>query len=162
MLKKELAEALGISAAMVSKLAKRGMPADSVERAQRWRRRHLEPGRVKGVRYERERTRPTVPDPVQLVEALGLAALKDFKTHGPALRVALQAVPEDRADEVRLPESVWTALYGPEFMQAMKAERQADPPAEGEAMTPEQAEIEARLQWDVVTGRRILAPDPAP
>lgn len=160
MLKKELAEALGISAAMVSKLAKRGMPTDSVERAQRWRRRHLEPGRVKGVRYER--TRPAAPDPVQLAEALGLAALSDFKTHGSALRAALRAVPEDRADEVRLPDSVWAALYGPEFMQAMEAERQADPPAEGEAMTPEQAEIEARLQWDVVTGRRVVVPDPAP
>lgn len=44
---KELAEALNISPAMVSKLAKRGMPVDSLERAQRWRKRHLEPGRVK-------------------------------------------------------------------------------------------------------------------
>lgn len=51
MLKKDLATALGISAAMVSKLAKRGMPTDTLERAERWRRRHLEPGRVKGVRY---------------------------------------------------------------------------------------------------------------
>jgi phage terminase Nu1 subunit (DNA packaging protein) len=47
MLKKELADALGISGPMVSKLAKRGMPTDSVERAQRWRKRHLEPGRLK-------------------------------------------------------------------------------------------------------------------
>ena len=47
MLKKELADALGISAPMVSKLAKRGMPTDTVERAQRWRKRHLEPGRLK-------------------------------------------------------------------------------------------------------------------
>lgn len=50
MLMKELAAALGISAAMVSKLAKRGMPTDSFERALRWRRRNLEPGRVKGQR----------------------------------------------------------------------------------------------------------------
>jgi phage terminase Nu1 subunit (DNA packaging protein) len=49
MLKKELAEALGISGAMVSKLSKRGMPTDSVERAMRWRRRHLEPGRIKSI-----------------------------------------------------------------------------------------------------------------
>lgn len=47
---KELAEALSISPAMVSKLAKRGMPTDSLERAQRWRGRHLEPGRVKANR----------------------------------------------------------------------------------------------------------------
>ncbi len=52
MLKKELAQALGISGSMVSRLAKRGMPTDSVARAERWRRRHLEPGRVKGQRLD--------------------------------------------------------------------------------------------------------------
>ncbi len=155
MLKKELAEALGISAAMVSKLAKRGMPTDSVERAQRWRRRHLEPGRVKGVRYERTRT-PT-PDPVQLVEALGLAAMHDFKTHGPALRAALQAVPDERADDVRLPESVWADLYGREFMGLMEeGKAHADEP-----MTPDQEQHADQLLWDVVTGRRVVAPDSA-
>ncbi len=50
MLKKDIAAALGISGAMVSKLVKRGMPTDSVERARRWRKRHLDPGFVKGVR----------------------------------------------------------------------------------------------------------------
>lgn len=52
MLQKELATALGISSAMVSRLAKRGMPTDSIERATRWRKRHLEPGRVKGQRVD--------------------------------------------------------------------------------------------------------------
>ena len=52
MTKKELAALLGISGAMVSKLSKRGMPTDSLERATRWRKRHLEPGRVKGARFD--------------------------------------------------------------------------------------------------------------
>lgn len=52
MTKKELAALLGISGAMVSRLAKRGMPTDDVDRAKRWRRRHLEPGRTKGTRYD--------------------------------------------------------------------------------------------------------------
>ncbi|OJU91023.1 MAG: hypothetical protein BGO13_00210 [Burkholderiales bacterium 66-5] len=52
LLKKELAQALGISGSMVSRLAKRGMPTDSVARAERWRRRHLEPGRMKGQRLD--------------------------------------------------------------------------------------------------------------
>lgn len=51
MQQKELAQLLGISPAMVSRLAKRGMPTDNLERAQRWRKRHLEPGRVKGSRF---------------------------------------------------------------------------------------------------------------
>lgn len=52
MQQKHLARALGISPAMVSKLAKRGMPTDSLDSAQRWRRRHLEPARMKGSRVE--------------------------------------------------------------------------------------------------------------
>jgi len=51
MQQKELASLLDISPAMVSRLAKRGMPTDTLERAERWRKRHLEPGRVKGSRF---------------------------------------------------------------------------------------------------------------
>lgn len=51
MQQKELAQLLDISPAMVSRLAKRGMPTDTLERAERWRKRHLEPGRVKGSRF---------------------------------------------------------------------------------------------------------------
>lgn len=52
MKKKDLAQALGISASMVSRLSRRGMPTDCVERAKRWRKRHIEPGRIKGVRFD--------------------------------------------------------------------------------------------------------------
>ena len=48
--RKELAAALGISGAMVTKLAKRGMPVDDLDQAVRWRLRHLEPARTKGTR----------------------------------------------------------------------------------------------------------------
>lgn len=68
---KELAEGLGISQAMVSRLLKKGMPDDSVDRARRWRNRNMQRGRMKGIRLD---TRPvptlkppttvgTVPDP---------------------------------------------------------------------------------------------------
>lgn len=52
MMQKDLAHALGITPGMVSRLAKRGMPVDSLERAQRWRKRHLEPSRIKGARFD--------------------------------------------------------------------------------------------------------------
>ncbi len=52
MTRTELAGLLGISISMVSRLAKRGMPTDTLERAQRWRKRHLEPGRMKGTRFD--------------------------------------------------------------------------------------------------------------
>lgn len=54
--REELAKALGVSRATVSKDEKRGMPIDDVTRARRWRKRHLQPGRMKGIR------RDTVPD----------------------------------------------------------------------------------------------------
>lgn len=64
MQQKELAKLLGISPAMVSRLAKRNMPTDSLERAQRWRKRHLEPGRVKGSRFDpTQATKPAAPMP---------------------------------------------------------------------------------------------------
>lgn len=52
MTREELATALDISRGALSKLEKRGMPIDSVERARRWRKRHLQPGRMKGVRRD--------------------------------------------------------------------------------------------------------------
>jgi len=58
---KDLAEALGISQAAVSKLVKRGMPSDTVERASRWRRRHLQTGRMKGVRRDTQTSSPAAP-----------------------------------------------------------------------------------------------------
>jgi hypothetical protein len=119
MLKKELAAALSISPAMVSKLAKRGMPTDTLERAQRWRRRHLEPGRVKGVRLEDPKAIPT--DPVARANAIGAAAVAAFETHERELREALRAVPAERRQEVALDFDVWGLLYGSEDRKGMVA-----------------------------------------
>jgi hypothetical protein len=59
---KELAALLGVSQAMVSRHIKMGMPSDSLERAQKWRRRKLVPSRVKGVRLgTAEALKPGVP-----------------------------------------------------------------------------------------------------
>ena len=88
MQQKELAILLDISPAMVSRLAKRGMPTDTLERAERWRRRHLEPGRVKGARFDRAETlkaaSPTPappaspPRPVAYVPDADLEAVSDL------------------------------------------------------------------------------------
>lgn len=64
MQQKELAKLLDISPAMVSRLVKRGMPTDDLERVIRWRKRHLEPGRIKGSRFDpTQATTPTAPKP---------------------------------------------------------------------------------------------------
>lgn len=82
MTQKELAELLGISGAMVSRLVKRGMPTESVERAQRWRRRHLEPGRVKGSRF----------DPAKKVNPAPSEGPKTTDTNGPDVAVLTREV----------------------------------------------------------------------
>ena len=114
MKQKDLAAGLGISEAMVSKLARRGMPTDSVERAVRWRRRHLEPARMKGMRVDsnpepprRPATPPQAPATdqadalqaesdqlrVELVGRLFALAEADFDRYAAELRPALRALP---------------------------------------------------------------------
>jgi hypothetical protein len=61
MQQRELASQLDISPAMVSRLAKRGMPTDTLERAEKWRRRHLEPSRIKGTRIDTVKAAPGKP-----------------------------------------------------------------------------------------------------
>jgi hypothetical protein len=66
----ELAQLLNISPAMVSRLAKRGMPTDDLLRAQRWRKRHLDPGRIKGSRFNpNQPTKPTATRPATATPA---------------------------------------------------------------------------------------------
>lgn len=126
MLKKDLAHALGISGAMVSKLSKRGMPTDSLERAQRWRKRHLEPGRVKGQRMGTTAPAETKPEarPIrqttQSVQAVNATALEvgEFLAAFPSepegarmvqhLRAMLRQLPS--VAEPRFPLNVWLAL----------------------------------------------------
>jgi hypothetical protein len=63
MLKKDLALALNISPTMVTRLSKRGMPTDTVERAQRWRKRHLQPGRLKSSKAKSDHQKSPTPAP---------------------------------------------------------------------------------------------------
>lgn len=136
----ELAKLLNISTAMVSRLAKRGMPTDTLERAQRWRKRHLEPGRIKGSRFDpTQATTPTAPKPatpdkaaaavpgvsvadfeaaVAEVEAAG-AELDNALTTGDQawadvmlqqVRDLLRILPDDA--EPRLTLRAWLALVG--------------------------------------------------
>lgn len=133
MQQKELAKLLGISPAMVSRLAKRSMPTDTLERAQRWRKRHLEPGRIKGSRFDpTQATTPTTPAAASVpgvsvadfeavvadVEAAG-AELDNALTTGDQawadvmlqqVRDLLRILPDDA--EPRLTLRAWLALVG--------------------------------------------------
>lgn len=136
---KELAQALGISPGMVSRLAKRGMPTDSLQRAQRWRKRHLEPGRVKGSRFDpnavpdaqtsapaREQSPAAAPSPIEnlvrlaaKMQALAQAANAELIEVGGCveladlepLRCAMRAWPTEAISTApALPLRVWLAL----------------------------------------------------
>jgi hypothetical protein len=100
----DLARALGISAAMVSKLKQRGMPVTSIEAAQRWRRENLDPALLKTMRDM------SPPDPVAEVNRLGALALADFATNGEALREAILALPAAQKKRVELDVTVWDRL----------------------------------------------------
>jgi hypothetical protein len=135
--RQDLALQLGISASMVSRLAKRGMPTDSVDRADKWRRRHLEPGRIKGVRMDsitpakrapldsghvsnacaRQVHAPEMPVALALqrVRDLGLIAYRaivdgNYRAVEPILRDAMRAVPPGARHLVQMPLEVWDAL----------------------------------------------------
>lgn len=128
MLKKELAKALGISPAMVTKLAARGMPCDTVERAQRWRKRHLEPGRVKGVRFDPTANAAALPVPRDMAknvhQQIEVASTHIMNTlrHGGLDEIRALANTEDRLRNairqsmvlpgvvVRLPLVLWASL----------------------------------------------------
>ena len=147
----ELAKLLGISPAMVSKLKKKGMPTDDPGRAQRWRKRHLEPGRVKGSRFDptqpNNATTPATPAPAAVtpgeslaeVEAAGVELDKALIDGDQArlnamiqqTRQLLRILPDDA--EPRLSLRVWVTLCDYVLMLDGVLERATNP---AELLTP--------------------------
>lgn len=164
MTKTELAGHLGISVSMVSRLAKRGMPTDTVERARRWRKRHLQTIRTKDHRIdwraESEATPPRPPKVMKAPNAAGghlvlLAPAADAALAEGAAAVSwLRAVREELrqlpADaQPRLSLRLWLALTA-YFRYEESAEH--DDPDQGRLLTPDAyAEIVSNLpNWGVV------------
>ena len=153
MTQKELAQALGISPGMVSRLAKRGMPTDSLERAQRWRKRHLEPGRVKGSRFDPNAPEPKAATPspaamdaaplatlAQGIERLARAADAELTQWGPELtdleplRECLRVLPSS-APVPRLSVRTWVALVDHAMAHDAAARHHPD---QGHRVSPEE------------------------
>ena len=161
----ELATLLGISPAMVSRLKKQGMPIANLDRAQRWRKRHLEPSRIKGSRFDPmqiakpPKITPSIPaqsasaglaDSLAKVEAIG-AELDRALTAGEqawtgvmikemrdSLRnMGLKFDPDDKA-EPRLSLRVWVALTEYVFLTDDLLERASN---RGELLTPVQFDV---------------------
>ena len=180
----ELAKLLEISTAMVSRLAKRGMPTDTLERAQRWRKRHLEPGRVKGARFDPKRKAtppaPTPMTPGTVEPALLVDLLADIEAAGLELDKALTEGDKVWADvmiqQVRdllrvlpdgawpdLPIGVWNALTAE--IRALFPPKEDNPlcedgtPVYPESMTDDEAFESGQFWLDVAAGRWIVNAD---
>ncbi len=120
MLRKELADALGISASMVTRLAKQGMPTGDVAAARKWRDRHLQTARRKeyrvdtGMQMARPVDQPRDRVLVELDELVNLALELGLDPVPPAVvarvRAALAAVPMHARESVRMPEVLWDQL----------------------------------------------------
>ncbi len=183
----ELAKLLDISTAMVSRLAKRGMPTDTLERAQRWRKRHLEPGRVKGARFDPKRkatpTAPTPSTPAPAAAALAGELLAEVEAAGAELDKALTEGDQERAavmvKVVRgllwlLPDGAWPALSMPVWLELTAEIRALCPPKDGnplcedgspvylDSMTDDEAFESGRFWLEVAAGKWSVNPDYQP
>ncbi|MCL4689519.1 MAG: hypothetical protein KJ007_13240 [Burkholderiales bacterium] len=135
LLQQDLAHALGISSAMVSRLKRRGMPTSSVAAAIEWRRRNLDPAQLHEAAVRRGRTNPAgraAPrvEPVDngdqalaQIVLLAAAAAAGFERWGERLREAMAALPRARWGDVRLPPALWEQLLGPYAVEVLDAER---------------------------------------
>lgn len=97
MRRNDLASALGISAEMVRRLAKRGMPTDSAEGAKRWRAQNLDLLRTKqyraggntGKRYE-PKPKPVVPPTSAWDAASPIPGVAEANMHASAALFAVR------------------------------------------------------------------------
>lgn len=109
MRQKELAALLGISPAAVSQLKRQGMPTHSYQAAVKWRKRHLEPGRIKGSRLDTiDAPRPST---LEVAQRLVILATEDFATHGPDLAAAIDALSIDEYLALNLPEHLVMRVF---------------------------------------------------
>lgn len=154
MKKKDLAFALGISGAMVSKLSARGMPTDTLEGALDWRQRHLDPGRVKDVVSGGP---GGAPMSVITAQRMGELAEKDFATWADDYQAALRSVPVHHRAKVLLPLPLMRRLIKP-AMEVLKD----DPEIEVEAalnsgmMDDDEAELMGAFWYSIAAGEFVV------
>lgn len=158
MLRKDLAEALGLSAASITKQAKRGMPTHDVEAARRWRERHLEIARRKSPPPAAQTQAPSDtprPQPAaahdagqaleharQIIDlAAELLAAGRLQPMLGAVRAALRAVPAHARHELLLPMPLWDSLVN-DVTDAIEAATDED------ETCPEMTDDEAAVMGD--------------
>lgn len=152
--RQDLADALGVSTMQVWRLAKRGMPTDSIRAAREWRAANLDPSQSREFRqdahYRPRQVKRPAPSPVaveaatadaltiELVARLADRAAGDFDGFSDDLRAALRAVPLRARDRVCLPRDVFERLVAPALealdLQCDPATAAAQSDADADAM----------------------------
>jgi len=175
-----LAELLGIAKSAVTAQATRGMPTDSLEAAQAWRKRNIDPARMKGNRFDAHYQRRPVQTPARpsatpepawfelAALALDLAELvlesgQSIDPLVPTLRLALHCVPEHERAALPLPVAVIKLLVAP-VLDALP-DRAANPVNDdntpfyvtGNAMSEADAQEMGRFWYSVAAGEVRLA-----
>lgn len=155
MKKKDLAYALGISAPMVSKLSAKGMPTSSLEAAMSWRRRNLEPGRIKGVRVDTARGTP-----MSVITAMRMAELAndDFATWYDDLQAALRTVPVHHRAKVLLPAPLLRRMIKPamDVLDDGDPEVQVDAELNAGMMGDDEAELMGAFWYSIAAGEFVV------
>jgi hypothetical protein len=133
--KTRLAAELGISQAMVTKLAKRGMPADDADAARRWRTAHLSGSRM---RPDPGPSADTLLQRAQTLADLAAAALERHQLGLVAndLRLAMHLVPASHRGRLVQSFALWSALIGAHALAVLNAVR-AEEPLQTSAATAE-------------------------
>jgi hypothetical protein len=114
MKQKRLAQLLGISEAMTSKLVRRGMPTSSAEEASRWRARNLAT-----LRIDLRPAADSLAARVEKVRQLMALAAHDFDANAEQLRAALRAVPQHARADMRLDLDVMQRLLPAGFINEL-------------------------------------------
>lgn len=165
MKKKDLAQALGISGSMVSRLAKQGMPTDSVSAARAWRELHLETVRMKGFRADTLYTPqpskrvPAAEDAMRTARAV-LDAGGAFGVVEPGLRAALKAVPDHERHLVGLDVEVMRVLLRPLF-DLMQEDGEPVCAGDGLGMSDADAAYVGRVLYLLACGEMVVNPAPS-
>lgn len=133
--KSDIAKALGVSPATITKCIGMGMPTSSIEAARAWRTAHIDPARSLGQMLGRDPRAAArlAQAAVAAANQLGALAEHEFDNHEPLLRVALRRVPINCRDDVLLPELVWARLIDVDRLRRWEALVEAWDAAEGSA-----------------------------
>lgn len=163
-----LARALGLSAAMVSKLRQRGMPVDSVEQARAWRDANLDPMLVKRVRQANPdaggaECPVSLPDHVRImpgvIELCARRSSDHFDVWADPLREAMRTLPREHWDLVGLTLEVWDQLIGERTLRKIQREASMDTEPHDDTLLSNDGLSPGDLVYMLACGLANLTPD---